>query len=136
MNCVILTGRMVYEPELKTTKNGTTYLPMRLAVERKDRDKTTDFINCKAWGKAAEFVSKYFKKGDPIEVQGRLQTEAYEKSDGTKVNDTVVMVFEVNFCMTAKNPGGNGKPVQKQEEPANRNDLQEDDGNINLPFEI
>lgn len=123
MNSVILVGRMVYEPEIKTTKSGTAYLPMRIAVDRKDKDRNTDFINCKAWGKTAEFVGKYFHKGDPIEIQGRLQTESYEKSDGTKVNETVVMIFEVGFVPKAKG--------ERTAEPGDSSEVP-----VELPFEI
>ena len=87
MNSVNLVGRMVYEPELKTTQSGTNYLPLRLAVSRNDKDKTTDFFSAKAWGKTAEFISKYFHKGDPIAVTGKLQVDSYEKQDGTKVSE-------------------------------------------------
>lgn len=125
MNCVILVGRMVFEPEVKTTKSGTTYLPMRIAVDRKDKDRNTDFISCKAWGKTADFIGKYFHKGDGIEVQGRLQSESYEKSDGTKVNELVVMIFEAGFVPKPKS--------EKSSEPGTDAAA---DVPVELPFEI
>lgn len=97
MNTVLLIGRLTFEPEIKTTDSGTALLPLRLAVNRGDKDKTTDFINCQAWGATAEFIAKYFHKGDPIDVCGKLQTRSYEKSDGTKVNETYVNIREVAF---------------------------------------
>lgn len=146
MNSVILIGRMVFEPEVKTTKNGTAFTSLRLAVDRRDKDRTTDFINCKAWGKTAEFIGKYFHKGDPIEIQGRLQNEAYEKTDGTKVNDTVVMIYEAGFCLMSKSSGGTENPPREQEAPkksggmkkptTSTRDEMPDDGNTELPFEI
>ena len=97
MNNVTLVGRMVHEPEIKTTDSGTALLPLRIAVNRGDKDKTTDFINCQAWEKTADFIAKYFHKGDPIAVSGKLQTRSWEKSDGTKVNETYVNIREVAF---------------------------------------
>ena len=70
MNSVNVTGRLVYDPELKTTQSGTNFVSTRIAVSRNDKDKTTDFINIKAWKGTAEFITKYFRKGDPIEVSG------------------------------------------------------------------
>ena len=103
MNIVTLSGRLVHEPVIKTTDSGTALLPLRLAVSRGDQDRTTDFINCQAWEKTAEFIVKYFHKGDPIEVCGRLQTKSYEKSDGTKVTETYVNIREVAFVLSKAN---------------------------------
>lgn len=97
MNQVMLVGRLVYDPELKTTKNGTNYLPIRIAVSRNDKERTTDFFNCKAWNKTAEFIVKYFKKGDPIVIAGKMMPESYEKQDGTKVSEIVVVINEASF---------------------------------------
>lgn len=99
MNNVSISGRLVYEPKLSDNEN-YKILPMRLAVSRNDKKKTTDFINAKAWGSAAEFIAKYFHKGDPIELTGRLQSDNYEKADGTKVNDTYIFVLECNFVLS------------------------------------
>lgn len=100
MNTVIITGRLVYEPEMKQTKNGTNYISTRIAVDRRDQNKTTDFFVVRIYGKAAEFVSKYFKKGDPIEITGKLQTESYTKQDGTKVEETFIFANEVGFTLS------------------------------------
>lgn len=122
-NICILVGRMVYDPELKQTKNGNSYLPVRIAIDRRDKDKNTDFISCRAWGKTAEFIFKYFHKGDPIEIIGRLQSESYEKQDGTKVSEMVVIISEANFV-----PKPSQKADSKKAEP------EEEDGE--LPFEV
>ena len=124
MNNVTLVGRMVYEPEIKTTKNGTNYLPMRIAVSRNDKEKTTDFISARAWGKTAEFISKYFKKGDPIEIIGKLQVDNYEKSDGTKASETYILVSEAGFVIQRSNKTEQHQAPVKEE------------GNAGLPFEI
>lgn len=107
MNNVSLVGRLVYEPEIKTTDSGTALLPLRVAVNRGDKDKTVDFISCQAWQTTAEFIAKYFHKGDPIAVCGKLQTRSYEKSDGTKVNETYVNIREVAF-VPGKGNNSNG----------------------------
>ena len=121
MNQVLLVARMVFDPEMKQTNNGTSYVPVRVAIDRRDKDKTTDFISCRAWGKTAEFICKYFHKGDPIEIVGRLQSESYEKADGTKVSGMVVIIDNVNFV-----PRSAGKAEPKKAEA-------EDGG---LPFEV
>lgn len=123
MNICAFIGRMVYDPELKQTKNGNSYLPVRIAIDRRDKDKNTDFISCRAWGKTAEFIFKYFHKGDPIEILGRLQSESYEKQDGTKVSEMVVIISEANFV-----PKPSQKADSKKAEP------EEEDGE--LPFEV
>lgn len=120
-NICILVGRMVYEPELKQSKNGNSYLSTKIAIDRRDKEKNTDFISCRAWGKTAEFIDKYFHKGDPIEVTGRLQSESYER-DGVKVDGMVVIIDNVNFVP---------KPSQKNE--PKRAEPEEEDG---LPFEV
>lgn len=122
MNSVNLVGRMVYEPELKTTQSGTNYLPLRLAVSRNDKDKTTDFFSAKAWGKTAEFISKYFHKGDPIAVTGKLQVDSYEKQDGTKVSEVYVFVTEVCFVEQKVNKAEQAPKAPPKDE--------------SLPFEI
>ena len=123
MNNVSISGRLVYEPKLSENEN-YKILPMRLAVSRNDKKKTTDFINAKAWGSAAEFIAKYFHKGDPIELVGRLQTDNYEKSDGTKVNETYIFVLECNFVLSKGKAEGEQKPQEEAQDVGQ------------LPFEI
>ena len=81
MNKVILVGRLTADPELKT--GNTSFTRFTLAVDR--RKENTDFINCVAFGKTAEFVSNYFKKGQKMGLEGRIQTGSYENRDGKKV---------------------------------------------------
>ena len=103
MNNVTLSGRLVYEPEPKKTESGMTVLSFRIAVQRNDKARTTDFFNCQAWNKTAEFISQYFHKGEPIELTGRLQNHNYEKSDGTKISETIINVNEVSFVLSKGN---------------------------------
>lgn len=124
MNQVILSGRLAKEPELKTTQNGTSYLTTRIAASRNDKNKTTDFFSVKAWGKTAEFVAKYFSKGKPIEILGKLCADTYEK-DGTKVTDVYVLANEVCFA-----------PENNREKEAQPAPASEEAQPSTLPFEI
>lgn len=105
MNKVILSGRIASEIELKTTPSDASVCSFRIAVQRRfknaDGNYDTDFINCTAWRGNADFISKYFKKGDPIELTGNIQTRNYEK-DGQKVYITEVVVDEANFTLGKK----------------------------------
>jgi single-strand DNA-binding protein len=102
MNKVILMGRLTRDPE---TKDGeTTVTKFTIAVDRRfDKDKT-DFPRCTAFGKTAEFISKYFKQGSKIAVVGRLQTGDYINKDGVKVYTTEVIIEEAHFT-ESKNQG-------------------------------
>lgn len=74
---------------------------MTIACERphiKDKEKVTDFIPCIAWSKNAEFIQKYFHKGDMIVIQGRMQSRNYETQDGQKRMAYEVSISEANFC--------------------------------------
>ena len=122
MNIVSISGRLVYEPEIKKTANEALYLPLRIAVDRHDKNKTTDFFSCKAWNKTAEFIGKYFHKGDGIELTGKLQVDSYEKADGTKVSEVYINISEVGFPIS---------PSKKEAEAPKA-----EDKNSNLPFEI
>lgn len=97
MNSVNLVGRFTKEPESRKTNNGSTSLPFCIAVDRNNKNHDTDFIDCQAWNKQAEFITQYFHKGDPIMITGELQTRTYEK-DGRKVKVTEVNVLSVGFC--------------------------------------
>ena len=96
MNIAILIGRLTKAPEVKKLQSGSILLNFAIAVDRGDKDKTTDFINCQAWGKTAEFIAGYFHKGDPIEITGRIQTRKYE-ADGQQRTLTEVVVDKANF---------------------------------------
>ena len=95
-NLVILTGRLTKEPELKYGASGTAYCKFTLAVNRMKKDDPADFIFCSAFGKTAELVAEYVKKGHQLGVQGRLQQDTYEK-DGQKISKTGVTVDKIEF---------------------------------------
>ena len=97
LNVVVLTGRLTKDPELKTTPSGVYVVSFSIAVERRYRsgeDRQADFINIVAWRKTAEFISKYFKKGQMIAVEGTLQSRRYQDRDGN--NRTAVEVVANN----------------------------------------
>lgn len=99
MNTVVISGRFVYEPELRQTNNGTSYISTRIAVSRNDKNRTTDFFNIKIWNNTAKFVSQYFHKGDPIEIRGRLETSERTDSEGRKSTEVYILVDETSFCL-------------------------------------
>ena len=103
INNVVITGRLTKDPELKTTQNGKSVTSFTVANETGYGDyKKTNFLNIVAWGKTAEFVASYFKKGSAIGICGTVQTRDYEK-DGHKVYVTEIFANEVHFIESKKN---------------------------------
>ena len=100
-NLVILTGRLTREPELKYGASGNAYCKFTLAVNRMKKDDPADFIFCSAFGKTAELIAQYVKKGNQLGVQGRIQQETYEK-DGEKISKTGVTVDKIEFMENNK----------------------------------
>jgi single-strand DNA-binding protein len=119
INNVTLMGRVTAAPELKTTRSGgQSVTAFTIAVERryltKDGEKITDFINCVAWRNTAEFISKYFKKGDPIVVVGEIQTRKYTDKNGNNRVAVEVIIDYARFVPT-NNSGDNAN----QQPPVN-----------------
>jgi single-strand DNA-binding protein len=84
-NLVVLTGRLTADPELKTTPNGVSVTTFSIAVSRRYRageETQADFINIVAWRQTAEFITKYFKKGSMIGIEGSIQTRRYTDKEG------------------------------------------------------
>lgn len=108
MNQIIITGRLVKDPELKTTNSGTEVCNYTVAVDRRRRDKNdekqTDYFDCTIWGKGGVFVNSYFHKGDGITIHGRMESRKYEK-DGQKRVAWAVTVEDVEFPL-GKGKGG------------------------------
>ena len=105
MNKVVLMGRLTKEPEMRATQSGTGVCSFSLAVNRRFKQEgqpDADFINVTAWAKTAEFVSKYFTKGQQVGVIGRMQTRNYDDKDGKKVYVTEVVAEEVYFADSKK----------------------------------
>lgn len=95
MNKAILIGRLTRDPDYHD--GITPYCKYTLAVDRRDKDRNTDFISCIAFGRAAEFANSYFAKGTKIAVCGRIQTGRYDK-DGRTVYTTDIVIDSQEFC--------------------------------------
>ncbi len=121
INRVVLAGRPTKNPELRNTKSGANVCSFTLAVDRnfksKSGERKADFINCIAWKKTAEVMSKYVKKGSVIGVDGRIQTRSYDNRDGQRVYVTEVVVENFSFL------GGSARDSQgsKNKQPFNQN---------------
>ena len=105
MNKVVLRGRLTKEPEMRATQSNTAVCSFSLAVNRRFKQEgqpDADFINVVAWAKTAEFVGKYFTKGQQVGVIGRIQTRNYDDKDGKKVFITEVVAEEVYFADSKK----------------------------------
>lgn len=117
MNTVNLLGRLTKDIEVRYGDNSETAVAhFSIAVNRrfknKDGNYDADFINCVAFGKTAEFLEKWFKKGQEIAVTGRIQTGSYTNKDGNKVYTTDVVVENVFFAgKGSKNDESEFKPV-------------------------
>lgn len=135
LNKVFLQGRLVADPELRHTQQGTPVASYRLAVDRgyKSKDsnaQNTDFVNIVSWRNTAEFVSRYFTKGRMMLVEGRLQMRDYTDKDGNRRVAAEVVTDNVHFADSRKD-GSNNEDGSLQES-AGFEELADDDGD--LPF--
>lgn len=134
MNKVIMMGRLTKDPEYRQTQDGKGLTRFSIAVDRKTKDKVTDFFNCTAFGKTAEFAEKYLKKGTKIVLDGKVQNDSYTNKDGKKVTTTVIIVDELEFAESkgAEEKTFTDKPEQKTTDWMPADDLAEDE----LPFKF
>ena len=147
-NKVILIGNMTADPELKQTTNGTSVCSFSIAVNRRfaraeQGQQNVDFINVVTWRQSAEFVCRYFKKGNPILVCGQLQTRSWTDNQGQKRTATEVVADEVTFVApagqgvapaaagAAYTPDAYGAPSFNSTQSASFEEIPGDD---NLPF--
>lgn len=98
MNNISLMGRLTADVELKQTPNGNSVCTFTLAVDRPKTKDTTDFIRCVAWKGTAEFISRYFKKGNRMAAVGVLTSRSYKGDDGKNKTIYEVLVDNVEFC--------------------------------------
>lgn len=141
LNCAVLMGRIVADPELKTTANNISVVSFRIAVDRayqkQGEDKQVDFIDIVAWRNTADFVCRYFKKGSMIAVQGSIQTRSYEDKQGNKRTAVEVVADNVSFCGSKAESGTqNDFPPVANAKPASKLDFEaiDDDDDSILPF--
>ena len=114
MNKIMLIGRLTKDPELRYTQSGTAVASFTLAVDRRfsnqNGERETDFINCVAWNKSAEFVANYFHKGKQMALEGRLQVRSYDGNDGQRRWVTEVVAEQIEFVGSkSDNAGGNNR---------------------------
>ena len=115
-NKVILIGNMTADPELKQTTAGVSVCSFSIAVNRRfakaqEAQQNVDFINIVTWRQQAEFVSRYFKKGNPILICGQIQTRSWSDNQGQKRYATEVVADEVSFVASAAQSQGSASPV-------------------------
>lgn len=152
MNKVILMGRLTRDPEMRYTQAAEplAIANFSLAVDKRykrDGESSADFINCVAFGRGAEFIEKYFQKGQLVSVVGRLQVRTYDDKDGNKKWVTEVVVEEQFFAESKKSfedkknsSSSNNYDNQYNQQPSapSKNDgfvaIDEDVDDDDLPF--
>lgn len=146
MNQIALMGRLTRDPELRQVKTGVSVVSFAIAVDRgytpKDGgERQTDFIEIEAWRNTAEFVSKYFTKGQMVALTGRMQIDAWEDKEGNKRRSAKVVADQVYFTESKKSRDASlGNTTSKKDdidttapvEPSDFAELDMDDGD--LPF--
>lgn len=114
LNHITIMGRLTRDPELRRTNTGKAVTSFTLAVDRdyaeKGAERETDFIDCVAWRGTAEFVDKYFGRGQMAVVSGRLQIRDWEDKDGNKRRSAEVVADNVYFGEQKRDAGANGAP--------------------------
>lgn len=116
LNVAVLMGRLVADPELRHTANDIAVTSFTIAVDRgytkAGTERQTDFIDIVAWRGTAEFISRYFRKGQMIAVQGSIQTRSYTDRDGNKRKAFEIVADNVSFADSKRNDGGqSGAPA-------------------------
>lgn len=111
LNCAVIMGRLTATPELRTTGTGISVTSFTVAVDRayakQGEERQTDFINVVAWRNTADFVTRFFTKGQMIAVQGSIQTRNYEDKNGNKRTAVEIVADSVSFCGSKSESGGN-----------------------------
>lgn len=138
LNSVCLMGRLTADPELKSTQSGVSVCNFRIAVDRtyqpKGQEKQTDFINIVTWRGTAEFVSRYFRKGQLVAVQGSIQTSQYTDRDGNKRTTFDVVADNVFFAEKKAESGETKQGAGYDHSPDIQGDFEEIISPDELPF--
>lgn len=122
INVAVIEGRLVRDPEVRTTQSGVSVADFTVAVDRRVKsgeEKQADFIRVTAWRQTAEFVQKYFHKGDGIHVFGKIRTEQYQDKEGNNRTRVGIQAEEVGFPLgkierpntAAYQPSVNSQPI-------------------------
>lgn len=138
-NLVVLTGRLTADPELKTTPNGIPVTSFSIAVNRNYRsgeEPQTDFINIVAWRKTAEFITRFFKKGSLIGIEGSIQTRRYTDKNGANRTAFEVVVNNAQFVESKRDSAAPVAAEPASYSNAGMNDFAEIDSGSDddLPF--
>lgn len=138
-NLVVLTGRLTADPELKTTANGISVTSFSIAVSRRYRSgetPETDFINIVAWRQNAEFITKFFKKGNLIGIEGSIQTRKYTDKNGNNRTVFEVVVNNAQFVEAKRDNAQGGSVEPASFSNVDSNDFTEIDNGSDddLPF--
>lgn len=138
LNSVCLMGRLTADPELKSTQSGVSVCSFRIAVDRtytpKGQEKQTDFINIVTWRSTAEFVSRYFRKGQLVAVQGSIQTSQYTDRDGNKRTAFDVVADNVFFAEKKAESGETKQGAGYDHSPDIQGDFEEIISPDEFPF--
>lgn len=125
LNSVVLMGRCTTDPDLKYTQNNIPVSSFNIAVDRKyqpqGEERKTDFITIVAWRNHAEFISKYFSKGQMIGIEGEIQTRNYQDKNGNNRTAVEVVVSHITFCGSKAESNTSNTNVGIAVEPENTN---------------
>lgn len=141
LNRVLLMGNLTRDPQLSYLPSNTPVIEFGLALNRKYRKQDGSqgeevcYVDCSMFGKRAETINKFFKKGDPIFVEGRLRYESWQAQDGSKRSRLRVFVENFEFVGGGRSGGGQGGGQQGQYGGGNSYNAPQNDGPVeNEPF--
>ena len=122
MNKIVLMGRLTADPELRTTPNGVSVTSFTIAVQRdyarQGEERQTDFFDIVAWRGTAEFVNRYFSKGNMIAVAGSMQTRSYVDKNGNNRKAYEVVADNIYFTGEKRGSSSDGGSYQQASTPA------------------
>lgn len=140
-NKVVLMGNLTADPELRATPSGQNFTSFTLAINRTwnnangERQEETSFINCTAWGKTGETISKYVSKGRQLLVSGRLQQRTWQDKDTGKNRSAIDVIVEEFSFVSDGSRGGSSAPAAKAEEPTVSDDFSDEPIDLSdIPF--
>ena len=122
LNNAVIMGRLCATPELRTTGSGLSVTSFTVAVDRRfnkqGEEKQADFINVVAWRQTAEFITRFFKQGSMIAIQGSIQTRMYEDKDGNKRKAVEIVADNASFCGSKNDRAGQDQNASLPPAPA------------------
>lgn len=124
LNIVVIMGRLVADPELRTTTSGVNLARFRIACDRnysRQTERQTDFLDVVAWRQQADFVCKYFQKGSLIIIEGSVQSRQYQDKNGNNRTGVEIVANNINFAgpkSSNSNGGGSSYPASQPHQNA------------------